>query len=113
MGPPETPYEGGVFHLTIDHNDKYPYKPPKTKFITKIYHPQVRLATGEISIDILINQWSAALTIRTLMHSIQSLMSDFYLNDPLEPEIAKEIQEDKLRFELKAREYTFKYAMEH
>ena len=40
-------------------------------------------------------------------------MSDFYLNDPLEPEIAKEIQEDKLRFELKAREYTFKYAMEH
>ena len=46
------------------------------------------------------------------MLSIQSLMSDFYLNDPFEPEIAKEIYEDKLKFELKAREYTFKYAME-
>ena len=40
-------------------------------------------------------------------------MSDFYMDDPFEPEIAKEIQEDKLKFELKAREYTLKYAMEH
>ena len=69
------------------------------------------MATGEISIDFLYC-WSPALTIRTLMLSIQSLMSDFYLNDPFEPDIAKEIHEDKLKFEIKAREYTFKYAIE-
>ncbi len=39
-------------------------------------------------------------------------MTDFYLEGPFEPEIAKEIHEDKLKFELKAREYTLKYAME-
>ena len=39
-------------------------------------------------------------------------MNDFYLDDPFEPDIAKEIYEDKLKFELKAREYTFKYAMD-
>ena len=38
LGPPETPYEGGVFHLSIDL-DGYEFKPPKIKFITKIYHP--------------------------------------------------------------------------
>ena len=32
------------------------------------------------------------------------------MDHPFEPEIAKEIHEDKLKFELKAREYTFKYA---
>ena len=31
-------------------------------------------------------------------------MNDFYLDDPFEPDIAKEIYEDKLKFELKARE---------
>ena len=57
LGPPETPYEGGVFHLSIIL-DEYPMSKPKIKFITKIYHPQVRLATGEISIDILLLEWT-------------------------------------------------------
>ena len=39
LGPPETPYVGGVFHLSIDIPDEFPFKPPKIKFITKIYHP--------------------------------------------------------------------------
>ena len=33
-------------------------------------------------------------------------MNKFDLEETIEPEIAKEIQEDKLKFELKAREYT-------
>jgi hypothetical protein len=33
-------------------------------------------------------------------------MNDFYLENPFEPDIAKEIHEDKVKFELKAREYT-------
>lgn len=40
-GPPDTPYEGGKFAISIELPDKYPFKPPKMAFETKIWHPNV------------------------------------------------------------------------
>eukprot|EP00731_Ephydatia_muelleri_P004269 Em0002g445a len=34
-GPPDTPFEGGTYHLDIQIPDSYPFNPPKVKFLPK------------------------------------------------------------------------------
>ena len=52
MGPPDSPYQGGLFFLTIHFPSDYPFKPPKVVFTTKIYHPNIN-SNGSICLDIL------------------------------------------------------------
>ena len=87
IGPTETVYEGGVFKLLIHFSDRYPFKPPKIRFLTRIYHPNIN-SSGGICLDILKDQWSPALTISKVLLSICSLLSDPNPNDPLDIDIA-------------------------
>jgi ubiquitin-conjugating enzyme (huntingtin interacting protein 2) len=48
QGPTGTPYEGGVWEISIDIPKQYPFEPPKMKFITKIWHPNISSQTGAI-----------------------------------------------------------------
>jgi ubiquitin-conjugating enzyme E2 D/E len=52
MGPEGTPYHGGVFFLSIHFPGDYPFKPPKIKFTTRIYHCNIN-SNGSICLDIL------------------------------------------------------------
>jgi ubiquitin-conjugating enzyme (huntingtin interacting protein 2) len=47
-GPDGTPYEGGVFTVNIEIPKQYPFEPPKMKFDTKIWHPNISSQTGAI-----------------------------------------------------------------
>jgi len=110
MGPPESPYQGGVFFLTIHFPTDYPFKPPKVAFTTRIYHPNIN-SNGSICLDILRSQWSPALTISKVLLSICSLLCDPNPDDPLVPEIARIFKTDRDKYTELAREWTRKYAM--
>jgi len=60
---------------------------PKVRFLTKIYHPNID-KLGRICLDILKDKWSPALQIRTVLLSIQALLSAPNPDDPLDNEVA-------------------------
>uniref|UniRef100_A0A8C7YVC8 Ubiquitin-conjugating enzyme E2D 2 (UBC4/5 homolog, yeast) n=1 Tax=Oryzias sinensis TaxID=183150 RepID=A0A8C7YVC8_9TELE len=97
MGPNDSPYQSGVFFLTIHFPTDYPFKPPKVAFTTRIYHPNIN-SNGSICLDILRSQWSPALTISKVLLSICSLLCDPNPDDPLVPEIARIYKTDREKY---------------
>ena len=110
-GPDDTPYAGGFYRISISIPSGYPFEPPKMKFLTKVWHPNISSQTGAICLDILKEQWSPALTISKVLLSICSLLTDPNPDDPLVPEIAQIYKTDPNRYAELAKEWTRKYAM--
>ena len=109
IGPEKTPYENGIFKLTIMFPENYPFKPPKVKFNNRIFHPNIN-KQGSICLDILNKNWSPALTLSKVLLSISSLLSDPNPDDPLDIRAADIYNKDKDEFFQTAKTYTLKYA---
>jgi len=109
-GPPDTPYEGGKYKLEIKIPDTYPFNPPKVRFITKIWHPNVSSVTGAICLDILKDQWAAAMTLRTVLLSIQALLAAPEPDDPQDAVVARQYQENFAIFKATAQHWAAVYA---
>ena len=67
---------------------------PKVRFMTPIYHPNID-GVGRICLDILKDKWSPALQIRTVLLSVQALLSAPNPDDPLNNEAAKQWKTDE------------------
>eukprot|EP00915_Cephaloidophora_sp_WS-2016_P007751 GHVH01010676.1.p1 GENE.GHVH01010676.1~~GHVH01010676.1.p1 ORF type:complete len:154 (+),score=24.64 GHVH01010676.1:78-539(+) len=109
LGPEGTPYENGLYYLEVFLPAKYPMEPPKCRFMTKIYHPNID-KIGRICLDTLKDKWSPALQVRTVLLSIQALLCSPEVDDPLDPAVAKHFK-DNPRDALKtAKEWNTIYA---
>lgn len=108
-GPSDSAYDGGLFHLELFLPEEYPMTAPKVRFTTKLYHPNVD-KLGRICLDILKDKWSPALQIRTVLLSIQALLSAPNPDDPLDNDVASHWKRNEHEALEKAREWTRLYA---
>lgn len=111
-GPGDTCYQGGTFIVDIEIPSDYPFKPPKMKFDTKMWHPNVSSQTGAICLDILKNEWTPALTIRTALISLQALMCSPEPDDPQDAQVANMYKTDRKLYEYTAKQWVQNYALE-
>jgi len=74
-GPPETPYEGGRFPLSIEFLQGFPHVPPKMSFICQMYHPNIS-DDGVVPLGDFEEIWKQSPNIIGLFLYIISLLSD-------------------------------------
>ena len=110
-GPKDTPYEAGIYKLQLYLPEEYPMVPPKLLFMTKIYHPNIDFL-GRICLDILKTNWSPALQIRSVLLSLQCLLSAPNTEDPLNERVNEHWLRDQTDAIKTARDWTLQYARE-
>ncbi|KAI8980281.1 putative ubiquitin-conjugating enzyme E2 [Pilobolus umbonatus] len=109
-GPAGTPYQNGNFKLDIVFSSDYPFKPPKMKFTTKIYHPNID-DDGAICIDLLKPDiWKPATKLVNILQSLAQLLEHPNPDDALVGSIAEVYNTNRVKYNKIAREYVEKYA---
>lgn len=87
IGPADTLYEGGIFKARLTFPEDFPLNPPKMRFITQMWHPNI-YADGSVCISILHppgedqygfedsgERWLPVHTVESILLSVISLLS--------------------------------------
>ena len=116
LGPSDTPYVGGLFFFVLIFPKTYPSLPPSIRCTTKVYHPNIAPAGGELHLPILAQQdWpSSEQTVSDILRSMCEVFinpitkaGDYIQNH----EQANLYKSNKSKFNEYAKDWTKKYAM--
>ncbi|KAJ8114484.1 hypothetical protein OPT61_g3642 [Boeremia exigua] len=101
QGPEGTPFEGGVFPAELKFPKDYPLAPPKMKFLTDMWHPNV-YNNGEVCISILhppgddplqyeqaSERWSPIQSVEKILISVMSMLAEPNDESPANIDAAK------------------------
>lgn len=97
VGPPDSPFEDGVFDLSIKFSSRYPMEPPACRFIGRPspHHPNID-ASGRICLDTLksppAGTWSPAVSLSSLLLSLRALLGEPNPEDGLSASASKQYQ---------------------
>ena len=119
VGPKNTPYDGGLFTLTIAFPQDYPNHGPEFKFKNKIYHLNVDFKEdyGHICINS-INEWRLTGKVkgREFYNVKQALLDIFCLfykqgiDSAYDEEMARLYRDEPDKFNEEAKKWTKKHA---
>jgi ubiquitin-protein ligase len=113
-GPADTVYSDGLFKVEVAVPPRYPFEPPRCRFLTRIHHPNIDSA-GRICLDTLNmppkGSWNPSSNLCTVLQTIQQLMSEPNPDDGLQADVTKQFREQRAVFDMQARSMTKQYAM--
>lgn len=82
MGPKDTVWQGGIFHIVMHFTQDYPNSPPSLTLCTRIEHPNV--IGNRVCLDMLekvdatdvskFEGWSSAYTVQSILIQLQSFL---------------------------------------
>ena len=99
----DTIWQGGKFRLSLKFSDCYPNEPPAVKFLSNIYHPNV-YQDGDICLDVLQQEWTPAIGVRSLLLILQQLLDEPNTDSPTNAIAAQEYENDYETYCEKVRE---------
>jgi len=117
IGPADTLYEGGFFKARLTFPPEFPDLPPKMRFITPMWHPNI-YANGDVCISILHapgddqygyedagERWMPVHSVESILLSVISLLSSETpnLDSPANVDAAKEVRTDFAAYKKKVR----------
>lgn len=80
-GPPDTPYESGVYGVLLEFPKNYPWTPPSVSFQTPIWHPNVCPSTGAVEMQALFPEWLFNVSVLDLLRRLVDMLRTPLVDD--------------------------------
>ncbi len=112
-GPAGSPFDQGVWMLLVEYPANFPFQPPKVRFLTPVFHPNVNVSGG-ICLNLLRDSWSPAISMAHVFNAIRELLANPDPDNALEAVKAEILLADRRHgtheFDRRAREHTAQFA---
>ncbi|XP_004714963.1 ubiquitin/ISG15-conjugating enzyme E2 L6 [Echinops telfairi] len=109
--PSEPPYNLKAFNVSLIFPEDYPFKPPKIRFTTKIYHPNVE-ESGQVCLPITSNEnWKPCTKTRQVLEALNMMVNQPDLGQPLRIELAEMLTQNRKQFYQSAQKFTLSYGV--
>eukprot|EP00730_Choanoeca_flexa_P013863 TRINITY_DN5802_c0_g1_i2.p1 TRINITY_DN5802_c0_g1~~TRINITY_DN5802_c0_g1_i2.p1 ORF type:complete len:154 (+),score=21.34 TRINITY_DN5802_c0_g1_i2:125-586(+) len=100
LKPTEAPFNAGTYQIELEFPSDYPFKPPKVKFLTPIYHPNVDETGTKICLGVIgSDAWKPATKTHQVLAELVQIINVPETEHPLRADLAEAWVKDRKNFD--------------